>query len=219
MENEEILKKVRNVTLIVSAIYIALGVVILVFEAQVRVLYGYLLGALALGIGGYRMIHFFVRQKKAELLASDLYIGIALCSVGAVCIIRHDEAIVYSSFIFGILLIAGTIIKVQNAIDLQKIRYLKWWLILLLAVVSLVLSLILMLKPTILGKNYLLTSGIFLVYDGLSGLAAFVLFNICWREVRLAMKADPKILAVNSEGNSTESHLAEKETEKNEEKA
>lgn len=193
MKNEEILKKVRNVTVVVSAIYLALGILILLFEGQVRELYGYILGLLALVIGGYRMISFFMRQRKAELIASDLYIGVALCSVGAVCLLRHQDAVKYSSFIFGILLVAGTIIKLQNAIDLQRLKSPKWWADLILAAVSLIMALLLMLNPTFLSKNFLLTSAIFLIYDGVSGIVAFVLFNLRWHEMKLAMKADPTV--------------------------
>ncbi len=191
MQDEEILKKVRNVTIVVAAIYLALGIVIFLFEGQVRALFGYILGAMTLGIGVYRMIYFFLRQRNSELIASDLYLGVALCSVGAVCMLRHGDVIVYSSFIFGILLVAGAIIKMQNAIDLHHIDFPKWWLVLVFAGISLVMALILMLNSTLFGENFLRTSAVFLLYDGGTGIAVFILFYVRWHEIKLAEKAAP----------------------------
>ena len=46
----------------------------------------------------------------------------------------------YVAIIFGILLLVGSAVEMQNAIDLKQMSAKRWWIILLLGFVSLALG-------------------------------------------------------------------------------
>jgi uncharacterized membrane protein HdeD (DUF308 family) len=195
MKDESVLKTVRNVTLIFAVLYTALGIVTLLFSKQVVSVLGYLLGAGLAAFGLYRLFLYFRRKRTAQLLAYDLFAGALLIAFGVICLVYHSKVTAYIAIIFGILLLAGSIIKFQNAIDLQRIGLSHWALVLLLGLVTLGMGVLLILKPAFIGRFYLLAAGIFLVYDGISDFAIVFLFAKRRHQIRKEEKqreeADP----------------------------
>ena len=55
MQNEQLLKRVRLVTIIFAAVYILLGVFMIAFQAQFKTVLGYVLGVAAWLFGAYRL--------------------------------------------------------------------------------------------------------------------------------------------------------------------
>lgn len=193
-ENKRELKNVRNVTLIFAVIFAALGILLLLLPFAVYEFLGYLIGALAVGFGIYRLVLYFMRKKSASLLAVDLFNGILLMAFGVACLSMHTKVTGYTSVIFGLLLVAGSIIKFQNAIDLFRLGLVHWWAVLILGAVSVLFGLLLLYRPQLPFLNlkdreiFLLASGIFLLYDSCSDFASVILFSVQWRRIRKGLK-------------------------------
>lgn len=193
-ENELILKKVRNVTLIFAIAFALLGILLLLIPFGIYDFLGYLLGAVAVGFGVYRLVLYFMRKKSASLLAVDLFSGVLLLAFGIVCFVMHARVAGYTAIVFGLLMIAGSIIKFQNAIDLFRLGLGRWWVILILGAVSVLLGILLLSRPNLPFLNlkdreiFLLVSGVFLLYDSASDFASAVLFAVQKRRNRKAQE-------------------------------
>ncbi len=177
MKNGETVRKVEYVTLIVSIIYILVGIFQIWFQEQLSQVFGYVLAALAIGVGIYRLVLYFIRNRTAPLLVLDLYTGILWFAFGILCFIRHEEMSAYLQNAFAIFLIAGGIIKMQNAVDLARLEIYRWWIILLLGFLSVAFSILLIVQPKFMESFQLLATGIFLLYDGISGLVTAILIE------------------------------------------
>lgn len=186
MNDEQVLRTVRRVTLIVAIAFAILGVLLLIFPYQIYDFFGYLLGVCAVGFGVYLLVIYFMRKKAASLLAVDLFGGILLTAFGFTCIAMHARVSEYTAVVFGLLLIAGSIIKFQNAIDLFRLGLVKWWIVTILAGISVVFAILLLARPLFLQdtSTFLLASGIFLLYDSISDFASVILFSRQWKRIR-----------------------------------
>ena len=166
--DEEVLKKIRNATLLISVFYLAAGILLIVFNSQVRDVIGYAIGAAATAIGVWRLILYAASHRKKSLLATDLF------ALGILCLIFQAHMVDYAAIIFGILLLAGSAVEIQNAIDLRHMEARRWWIILLLGFVSLALGILLIVYPKFIQKKIIFLSGIFFTYDGATGLVAAI---------------------------------------------
>lgn len=183
---EKDLKTVKNVTLIFAIIFAGLGVLLLLFPFEIYDFLGYLIGAAAIVFGAYLLILYFMKKRAASILAVDLFAGILMVAFGTICLVMHTKVTGYTSLIFGLLMVAGSIIKFQNAIDLFRIGMIHWWAVLVLGGISVILGVLLLSRPSLLKdtERFLLASGIFLLYDSLSDFTSVILFSMQWRRVR-----------------------------------
>ena len=172
--DEEELKKIRNATLLVSVFYLAAGILLIIFNSQVKEVIGYAIGAAAIAIGAWRLILYAASHRKKSLIATDLFAGCVLIALGILCLIFQARMVDYVAIIFGILLLVGSAVEMQNAIDLKQMSAKRWWIILLLGFVSLALGVLLIVYPAFIRQKVMLLSGIFFTYDGATGLVAAI---------------------------------------------
>lgn len=183
-DNIIVLKKVKNVTLIFAIAFAVLGILLLLIPFAIYDFLGYLLGGAAVAFGGYLLVLYFMRKRSASILAVDLFAGILLAAFGITCLGMHARVTGYTAVIFGLLLIAGSILKFQNAIDLFRIGMIRWWIVFILAAISVVFGILLLTRPLFLQDtdSFLLAAGIFLLYDSCSDFASVILFSIHWNK-------------------------------------
>lgn len=177
MQNEQLLKRVRLVTIIFAAVYILLGVFMIAFQAQFKSVLGYVLGAAACLFGAYRLFVYFKMSRHMTLIATDLFIGTVFLLLGIVCLVKHSVVLNFVEVIFGLLLFAGALVKIQNAIDMHHLGYRNWWLMLVFGLVSVVFSVLLILQPDFVLKVYMTIAGVFMIYDGAANLASVFFYN------------------------------------------
>ncbi|MDO4621188.1 MAG: DUF308 domain-containing protein [Lachnospiraceae bacterium] len=183
MKYEESLKKVRNVTLAFAAAYLVLGVAMIAAQEQFRELLGYALGAAAVLYGVFRLVRYF-RHHKEDLIAMDLFYGLFFLAGGACSFFYHGKVMNYLVVIFGVLLFIGALIKFQNAIDLKALEYENWWIVMILGFVSIVFAALLILRPSFVTRIYMTIAGVFMIYDSVSNIAAYVFAHIVFRRVK-----------------------------------
>lgn len=181
---ESIFKQVRNITLLFGAIDIALGVLLILFTEQMSSLIWIILGVASLALGVYRVLRFLNVQRFETVLATELYTGIFFLVFGVLALVHQAFVVEHMVFIFGILLLAGSVIKIQNAIDLYHIRYSRWWIVLILGFISAGLGVLLITEPAFMKEFRMILTGAFLIYDGVSALAAVIMMMIVRRRIR-----------------------------------
>ena len=202
--DEAVLKKIRNTTLLISVFYLAAGILLIVFSSQVRAVIGYAIGVAAIAIGVWRLILYAASHRKKSLIATDLFAGCVLIALGILCIIFHARIVDYVALIFGILLLIGSAVEMQNAIDLRHMDAQKWWIILLFGFLSLALGILLILYPEFIRKQVMLLSGIFFTYDGATGLAAAIWAAGRFHSMRKAAQSGEKADTQKTDAGETE---------------
>ena len=190
MRHESVLKKVVILTAVFGALYLLLGILFLVFPQQMKEVMGVILGIVLIGLGVFRLVTYFKREKEATILATDLFIGIILCLFGIFCIVKRQDVLPFIGFAFGIMLIGGSIIKVQNAIDLRHMGYYRWWILLALGLISAVMGVLLIMRPSFMVSSAELITALFFIYDGVSAIAAVIVFKLMFGKFKKGIPLD-----------------------------
>ena len=191
MQQEELLKKVRLVTIVFAAVYILMGIAMIAFQLQFKSVLGIVLGIAACAFGAFRLFTYFKKSRNETLIATDLFIGTVFLLLGIICLVKHSVVLDFVELVFGLMLFAGALIKIQNAIDLHHLGYQNWWIVLIFGCVSVVFSVLVILKPDFVLSIYMTIAGVFLIYDGAANLASVFFYNTVAGRIKKGLDPNP----------------------------
>lgn len=159
---------------ITALLYIALGIVLIVFRGKTPEILCRFLGAGFGVIGLYNLVYHIVQDELLLGLPSDLI----LIVLGAVVVICADVIAVLLAVILGIVMLLKAIFGIQSALISRKTGSRTWIADMIYAIVGLLLGLILIINP-LRGSGYLsLAMGLSLVVDGVIGLIVFIVDTV-----------------------------------------
>ncbi len=184
MNEMQFLKKYRNFMMIISLVYLIVGIALMLAPERMGNILGFVFGAIAFVFGIYRLVVYF-RQPKLELmLATDLFIGVGCTVLGFVSLLCYRQVLTYATFIFGFLLIAAGVVKMQNSINLQQLGYDNWWISMILGFASIGLSVVVFVKPKPVADNFLFIMGAFFVFAAAAIVASLVMSEMYYNRLR-----------------------------------
>ena len=160
----------RASTVIMAALYLALGIMMLVFPQQMSGTIMLILGVIALLIGIVKLIICFAASKGVPLRVADFIVGVVFVVLGVATLILREKLLNVIPVIFGLFLLISSLLKIRDAIDARRFSSSRWVFSLVVAVISAVMALILILRPAFVMELYFRLIGIFLIIDGASGL-------------------------------------------------
>lgn len=167
---EGMLKKIKSNMILSSGLCTALGVVLVLWPGLSIQLVCKAVGVVLIVCGLLRLISFFIEHDGSMYTQSNLVLGIVFAVVGIWIVANPGRVLSLIPIIVGILIVIHGISKLQQAITLCKSKYSRWWLALLLAVLTLGLGLLLILKPFAAIDTVVMLIGLFLIYDGISNI-------------------------------------------------
>lgn len=177
------IKEFRKSYILVSALYVVLGVVLLVWPTtSVKMIcYGLAIAMIVLGIT-YGVIY-FTKDNLSGLLQMDLVIGIICLAFGIFILLNPAFLASVLPFAMGIILLLGAVVKLQSAINMKRLNFSKWYLVLICALLIVGLGIVLLCNPFQSERPMILYIGGCLVLDGLTNLVS--LFCIQFRVKKL----------------------------------
>jgi len=184
-----IFKELKRGYFIGAILYIVLGVILLFFPQTTLLTICYAIAAI-LGIVG---IGYIIAYIKSDILRNyqqnNLVVGLTF-SVIAVFILLKTELIISLLPIFlGLAIIISSIIKLQHALDLMRVKFAGWWGVLLIALSSAVFGLVLIAYPFAAATTMVRMIGISTIWSGLTDIATGVLFLRKIKEAKQVMNA------------------------------
>ncbi len=164
----KLLKQVKWETLLISLLYIILGVVAVVIpETMVRTL-GYLVGILFILAGAVSMICYLLRDPGQNYYRNDFGYGLVGIAVGVLFLYRVEWITSLIPVILGILVLASGCGKLQNVIDMMRADCGNRVAVLILALVNVIFGIVLIANPfdTVLLLFQLVGAG--LIFSGIT---------------------------------------------------
>ena len=128
------IKSFRRTFLLIAALYLACGISLLVWPAQSGLVICYVFGGISLLYGAVQIIRYCC-NAAVSIFRYELVTGILCCAFGLFVILRADMVLAVLPFVFGCAIVFDSVMTLQNAIDLRRLGFSRWWLILLLALV------------------------------------------------------------------------------------
>ena len=155
-------KKLKWTLVLMSALYLGLGVFLLMKPTTALNIVCYALGAVVLACAAVQLIRYFVVERGVFQSQLTLISGIICLALGAFLILRSDIVVSILPIVFGLFVIFDSISRVQNALDLRRCGYSSWKSFLLLPV----LSVVLIVNPFGAMETLVMAIGIILIVEG-----------------------------------------------------
>lgn len=179
------LKQAKNSFLFMSVIYIILGFLLLIWPGRFLTWGCYALGVVVLLYGMSRIIAYMANKDLVSYLNVDLVVGIIVAAIGLFLLLRPGVFISILPIVFGLFIIFNGIVKLQNAFDLKRLNYEKWWSIFIMSGISVLLGLFIIWNPFKAAAMTARIIGIVLIVEGISGFGTTI---FSWRMVKKMKK-------------------------------
>ncbi len=165
------LKEMKWNMVLSAALYMVLGLILLIFPATTARTICYLIAGIGIVIGLVNLVVYFTRNITRNYYRNDFVTGLMLMVLGIFVIYRVDMVIALVPFIIGLCIIVSGLFKLQGALDVQRMGG-NAVLILGLAVVNVVVGILMVINPFDSAILLYRLLGVGLLFSGLTDLAS-----------------------------------------------
>jgi uncharacterized membrane protein HdeD (DUF308 family) len=167
------MRGVKNVRLfysIISCLCIALGLCLILWpELSVKTVVT--VAGIVLGVYGIiKIFSYFYQDAYRLAFQFDLGMGIVMTLAGLLMVLYPAKTAAILPFVVGCLLLLDSALKLQTAIDAKKFGMDNWLLLLIMAIVTIVCSILLIINPFSGALALAWILGICLIADGVQNL-------------------------------------------------
>lgn len=191
MRSVKPMKAAKISYIIISALLCVFGVVMMAVPELSVTVVGTVLGIAMIVFGIVKLAAYFSKDLFRLAFQYDLAFGILLAAVGVITLCHPGEAMTFLCVMFGIPVLADGLFKIQVAVDAKRFGIGQWWLVLLLAVLTGVIGLLLVLRPTEGAQALVMLMGASLFLDGALNLTV----ALC--AVKVVAHQQPDIIETN----------------------
>ena len=197
---KSVLQEQRRSSALVALVTIILGVVLVVWpDRSVRMICSILGGALLL-CGLLYVIGWFAGKRRQSKSVFMIIPGVILAGLGVWLMTSSSTVIALIQYVFGAVVLFHGILDLQAALALLTQRMNKWWIDLLLALLTLGLGLLILANPFGTFAALVVLIGIALIYDGASDLWLIGRLSRSLRNTQLP----PEEVVIETEGKEVE---------------
>ena len=165
---ERILKKIKTNVIVSALICAGLGVILVVWPGlSVQVVCMAIGGVLVLN-GLSRLLNFILNRDGSIFSQMNLVMGIIITVIGGWILLQPGTIIAMIPILVGIIIVIHGINNLQQAVSLCQNRYDKWWIALLLGIVTIGFGVLLVFNPFAAVDTLIRFIGLFMIYDGAS---------------------------------------------------
>lgn len=165
---ERILKKIKANVIVSAFICIALGVVLVAWPGLSVKVVCMAIGAVLVINGISRLLNFIFGRDGSVFSQMNLVMGIIITVIGGWILLQPGTIIAMIPILVGIIIVIHGINNLQQSVSLCQSRYDKWWIALLLGVITIGFGVLLIFNPFAAVDTLIRFIGLFLIYDGAS---------------------------------------------------
>lgn len=177
MESFRTLKIARNGYIVSSVCFCALGIWLILEPSVAAELLCLLIGALFTFYGIIKIIGYCAKDFYCLAFQFDLALGLLMGAVGVIIIVRRGALEHMILTIFGLLLLADSLFRIQICIDAKRFGLDLWWKIMVVALAAGTLGALLLIIPS-KGAGFMLPlTGAAMVAEGILNLM-IVIFTV-----------------------------------------
>ena len=186
---ELILKKIKTNVIASALLCIALGVVLVVWPDMSVQIACMAIGAVLILNGISRLINFIFKRDGSLFSQMNLVMGIIITVIGVWIILQPAKVVAMIPILVGIIIIIHGINNLQQAVSLCQSRYDKWWIALILGLLTVGFGVLLIFNPFEAVETLVMFIGLFLIYDGVSDIWIVSRVSRMGREIKQAVEA------------------------------
>lgn len=170
-------RNVRVSYLVSSLLYIAFGLVLLLWPAATGSVLCFAFGGILLLYGAISIISFFVHFGRLGSYRFELVLGVAIAAAGLLLLFNPGFGLSIFPVILGLYVVIDGLLNLRRAFELRRMEYARWWVVLLLALVAVALGVVILARPRFLADFLFMVIGGVLIYNGLADLWAIFMLG------------------------------------------
>ena len=174
MEAIRQLKIAKNGYIIMSLLFVILGICLIIWPDCSLKLFCTLIGIMLIAYGCIKIVGYFSKDYYCLAFQFDLAFGILLIAVGAIIIARREQVVNLIFAIFGILTLADALFKIQMSMDAKRFGLSLWWRILVVAVLTGILGVLLLIRPFDAAEIMMILVGVSFLFEGILNLCVAI---------------------------------------------
>ena len=168
------LRYVKNGMLILSIVFIALGLLLLVMPQTSLLWICYAFGAVVLITGVVCLVQ-YVRIRGSGFAAPFFLVaGVITAALGLFTLARPEVVASFLPVVFGIFILVDGFSRIGTAVDLARRQGDKWWLMMLFSLLSIALGILLLVNPFGAAVSVVMLCGVLLIVEGVVNLSCVV---------------------------------------------
>ena len=164
------LSRVKNAYSVVTAGLIAIGVILMIWPQLGLNTMCKVYGIFLIVYGIAKFSGYFAKDLFQLAFQFDLAFGILLMAVGVILIARKNFAVDLIFSVFGILILADALFKIQMSVDAKRFGLALWWQILLIALVTGVIGVLVFIRPFEAAAMMMVLVGFSILLEGILNL-------------------------------------------------
>ena len=174
MEAIRQLKIAKNGYIIMSLLFVILGICLIIWPDCSLKLFCTLIGIMLIAYGCIKIVGYFSKDYYCLAFQFDLAFGILLIAVGAIIIARREQVVNLIFAIFGILTLEDALFKIQMSMDAKRFGLSLWWRILVVAVLTGILGVLLLIRPFDAAEIMMILVGVSFLFEGILNLCVAI---------------------------------------------
>lgn len=144
---EGLLKKIKTNVVVSSALCVILGLVLVLRPGMSMRIVCTAVGVVLIVSGVMRMIAYFTARDGSLYSQANLIFGIVLAVVGVWIVMKPDKVMAIIPIIVGIVIAIHGLHNLQQAAELWRDKYDRWWVALILGVLTVGFGVLLVCRP------------------------------------------------------------------------
>ena len=169
------LKLAKNGYIVMSILFMILGICLIIWPDCSMAVFCTAVGIMLIAYGCIKIIGYFSRDFYCLAFQFDLAFGILLMAVGVIMIARKNFAVDLIFSVFGILILADALFKIQMSVDAKRFGLVQWWQILIVALATGVIGVLVFIRPFDAAATMMILVGFSIFLEGLLNLCVALL--------------------------------------------
>ncbi len=165
-----VLRKLKKNVVISAVLCIVLGLVLAIWPGMSMHIVCIAIGSVLILGGLVRLAESFFDRDGSMYAQMNMIVGIIFAVVGIWIVIKPEKVLAIIPIIVGIVIAVHGLNNLQQAVSLCKEQYDKWWVALILGLVTIGFGALLVFRPFAAIDTVVTLIGVFLIYDGVSDL-------------------------------------------------
>lgn len=168
------LRYVKNGMLILSIAFIALGLLLLVMPETSLLWICYAFGAVVLITGIVCLVQYGRLRGSGFAAPFFLVAGVITAALGLFTLAQPQVVASFLPVVFGLFILIDGCSRIGTAIELARRQADRWWMMLLLSVLSIALGVLLLVNPFGAAVSVVMVCGVLLIIEGVVNLSCVV---------------------------------------------
>lgn len=165
---ENFFKRIKANYMVSAALLTLFGLVLLIWPKTSTTVLCIALGCVLVVCGVIRLAVFWASRDGSLYSSMNLLSGIVLLVVGIWIVVKPEGVLFVVPIVIGIVVIFHGVHDSLQAVSLYKAGYEKWWVALILGIITTGLGILLVVNPFEAIETIVRVVGICLMYDGIS---------------------------------------------------